>query len=117
MADLLREGDTIVLRLSPLEKVEGVHGDINVPVSAVESVEIVDDIIHAVHGIKMPGTRVPGLFAMGTFVSRGGAAFAIVHHQNKRGVRIHLNGTTYNELIVGLDDPESVVNSLGLSRS
>lgn len=117
MADLAREGDTLVLTLSTLEKVEGAHGDIRVPVSAVESVEILDDAIDAVHGIKMPGSRLPGVFAMGTFVSRGGMAFAIVHHQNKRGVRIFLNGTTYHELIVGLDDPESVVASLGLPHS
>ena len=116
MAELFREEDTLVLRLSTLEKVEGVHGDIRVPVSSVQSVTVLDDVIHAVHGLKMPGSRLPGVFAMGTFVSREGTVFAIVHHQTKRGLKVNLNGATYDALIIGIDDPEGLVSSLGLAN-
>lgn len=115
MAELVREEDTLVLRLSMLEKVEGVHGDIRVPVSSVQSVTVLDDVIHAVHGLKMPGSRLPGVFAMGTFISRDGTVFAIVHHQTKRGLKVNLNGTTYDALIIGVDNPEGLVSSLGLA--
>lgn len=114
MAELVREGNELVLKLRPVEKVEGVHGDIRVPISAVRAVTVVDDVIHAVHGIKLPGSRIPGVFAMGTFVSKEGTAFAIVHHQNKRGVKVDLVDSTFQSLIVGTDDPESVVSSLAL---
>lgn len=114
MAELVREEDTLVLRLSTIEKVEGVHGDIRVHVSSIESVTVLDDVIHAVHGLKMPGSRIPGVFAMGTFISREGTVFAIVHHQTKRGLKIALKGTTYDALIVGVDNPEELVSSLAL---
>ncbi|WDL96443.1 hypothetical protein [Alicyclobacillus sp. ALC3] len=113
MAELVREGDNIVLRMSTIEKLEGVHGDIEVPVSAIQSVTALDDVIHAVHGLKMPGSRLPGVFAMGTFLSNEGTTFAIVHHQNKRGLKLTLNGTPYGALIVGVDDPEQVAARLG----
>lgn len=114
MAELVRTEDTVVLRLSAIEKLEGVHGDIEVPVSAILSVTVLDDVIHAVHGVKLPGSRVPGVFAMGTFLSREGNTFAMVHHQNKRGLKLVLKGAAYDALIVGFDDPEQVAASLGL---
>lgn len=115
MAELVREDDSLVLRMSVAEKVEGVHGDIHVPVSAVQSVTVLDDVIHAVHGLKMPGSRLPGVFAMGTFVSHEGTVFAIVHHQTKRGLKVKLTGASYDALIIGHDDPEALVSSLGFA--
>ena len=104
MADLIREEDMLVLGLSTLEKIEGVHGDIRVPISSVQSVKVLEDVIDAVHGIKMPGSRIPGVFAM-------------VHHQTKRGLKINLSGAAYDALIVSEDHPEELIDSLGLSRN
>lgn len=116
MAELVREEDNLVLKLTTLEKVEGVHGNIEVPVSSVQSIEVLEDVVHAVHGLKMPGSRLPGVFAMGTFISREGMVFAIVHHQTKRGLKVNLQGTTYDALIVGVDDPEGLASSLGFAN-
>ena len=115
MAELVREGDTVVLRLTTAEKMERVHGDIRVAASSVQSVMVVDDVIHAVHGLKMPGSRIPGVFAMGTFLSGGERVFAIVHHKMKRGVRVSLRDSDFDALIVGADDPEALVSALGLA--
>lgn len=116
MAELVREGDTLVLKLTPAGKVEGVHGDIRVPLSTVQSVVVLEDVIHAVHGMKMPGSRLPGVFAMGTFTSGEETIFAIVHHHTKRGIKVILKETAFDVLIVGVDDPEQVVFSLGFEN-
>jgi len=113
MAELVRENDTLVLRLTPAEKLEGLHGDLHWPVSSVLGIDVVEDVIHAVQGIKMPGSRIPGVFAMGTFMSDHGTVFAIVHHQNRRGVRIRLSGSHFDALVVGADNPEAVIQTLG----
>ncbi len=115
VAALIREGDTLVLQLTTMEKVEGIHGDLRIPFSSVQSVTVLEDAIHAVHGLKMPGTRIPGVLAMGTFTSNEGKTFAIVHHQTKRGVKVALTGTPFDALIVGVDDPERVVIALGFA--
>jgi hypothetical protein len=50
--------------------------------------------------------------AIGTFTSRNSHIFAVVHHNTPRGVRVTLEGAQFDELIVGCDDPESVVATL-----
>jgi len=113
VAELIRENDRLTLKLSTAEKLEGVHGDVQVPMSAVQGMTILDDVIHAVHGIKMPGSRIPGVFAMGTFLSGSETTFAIVHHRHKRGIKVNLKDARFDALIIGLDDPESVLRDLG----
>ena len=113
MAEFIRDGETLILKLRTAEKLEGVHGDIHVPIASVQSVTVVEDVINAVQGIKMPGSRIPGVFAMGTFLSGSGTTFAIVHHQNKRGIKVKLRNSHFDALIVGVDDPEGVIARLG----
>ena len=43
---------------------------------------------------------------MGTFKSRDGNLFAVVHHQTPRGVKVTLTGAAYDTLIIGTEDPE-----------
>lgn len=113
MAELVRTGDDLVLKLTGMEKLEAVHGDIQVPLSSVQSITVVDDVIHAVHGMKMPGSRIPGVLAFGTFISGQETIFAVVHHQHKRGVKVVLQGARYHALIIGAEDPEQLVSALG----
>ncbi len=108
MAELQVEGDELVLHLSAMEKVEGVHGDLRVPLSAVRSVEVLQDAHEpADHGIKL-GTRIPGVIEVGTMRGGGEKIFAVVHPKTPRGLRVILQGASYDEWIVGLPDPETV---------
>ncbi len=114
MATLMREGDVLWLKLSTAEKLQGVHGDLSAPVDRVASAATLDDAIHAVHGMKFPGARLPGVFAMGTFINGHERTFAIVHHHPAGGVRITFQGGDYTQWIVSADDPAGLVASLGL---
>ena len=60
------------------------------------------------HGIRMPGTNVPGVITAGTFYQDGKRVFWDVHHPEKTIV-IDLHDERYNELVVEVDDPESAV--------
>ncbi len=113
MAELRVEGDELVVALTAMEKVEAVHGDVRVPVSAVVSVDVLDDALGAVHGMKAVYAGVPGYMAVGTF--RGvNRQFAVVHHDHRRGVRVNLDGAHLDEIVVSCEDPEEVVAELGL---
>jgi hypothetical protein len=114
VAELDREGQELVVRLSTAEKAESVHGDIRVPISSVRGVEVVDDAVHAVNAFrKSMGTAWPGRFVIGTFRSQGNKIFAVVHHSTPRGVRVRLEGDNFDELLVGCADPEAVAGRLG----
>ncbi len=115
MAKLTREGDQLVVALSTLEKVEAAHGDVSVPVSSVRSIEVVDDAVHAVPGMKVIGAGWPGRFAIGTFSSGhdGVKTFAVVHHDHPRGVRVDLEGEGFDQLVISTEDPEAEISQLG----
>jgi hypothetical protein len=119
MAELQVEGSDLVLHLSGAEKVEGVHGDLRVPLATVTGIEVLDDA-HAPAGIRAGfkvGTRIPGVIEVGTIRGRTKKLFAAVHHDTPRGVRVSLEGATFDEWIVGCADPEGVVAGLGLPTS
>jgi hypothetical protein len=116
MADLRIEGNELVLHLSGAEKAESVHGDLRAPLSAVRGIEVLDDA-HGPAGIKAGikiGTRIPGVIEVGVIQGRTKRLFAAVHHNTPRGLRVRLDGTAYDEWIVGCADPEAVAAGLGL---
>jgi hypothetical protein len=116
MADLRIEGNELVLHLSGAEKAESVHGDLRAALSAVRGIEVLDDA-HGPAGIKAGikiGTRIPGVIEVGVIQGRTKRLFAAVHHNTPRGLRVRLDGTAYDEWIVGCADPEAVAAGLGL---
>jgi len=44
--------------------------------------------------------------------ARASKTFAVVHHGRPRGVRVRLDETDYQELIIGCEDPEPLVAKL-----
>lgn len=108
MAEVVVDGDELVLRLSRAEKFEAVHGDLRAPRSAVRSVEVLEDAHEpADHGLK-EGERLPGHSEVAVVRTGGQKLFAVVHHDTPRGVRIDFDGTHYDAWIVGSTDPESL---------
>ena len=103
MADLDVEGSDLVLRLRGLEKAEGVHGDIRVPLSAVRAVRSVDDPWPELRGIRAPGTGIPGKVAVGTRRGGFGKDFAAVHGKGP-AVVVELDGADFSRLVVTSDD-------------
>ena len=60
------------------------------------------------HGVRMPGTNVPGVITAGTFYQDGKRVFWDVHHPEKTIV-IDLHDERFNELVVEVADPETAV--------
>jgi len=113
VAELLIEGDELVLHLSRAEKLEGIHGDLRVPRSAVTGVEVLDDAHGAadIVGFKA-GTRIAGVVEVGTVSGARKKIFAAVHRDTPRGVRVGLSGAAQDEWVVGCTDPEAVAASI-----
>jgi len=60
------------------------------------------------HGLKMPGTSIPGVITAGTFYQDGKRIFWDVHHP-EHAVVIDLRDERYYELIVEVADPGAAV--------
>jgi hypothetical protein len=103
MAELQVDGDSLVLHLRALEKAEGMHGDIRVPLSAVRAVRSVDDAWPELRGIRAPGTGLPNVIAVGTRRGSFGRDFAAVHGKGP-AVVVELDGADYGRLVITADD-------------
>jgi len=111
MAEVIVDGEHLVLRLTALEKAKALHGDVRVPLTSVTSVEVLDDAIGAAHGLRS-GASVPGAVVAGTVTSEDTKIFAVVPHGTHRGVRVTLEGAGFDQLIVGCVDPGEVASRL-----
>jgi hypothetical protein len=60
------------------------------------------------HGIRMPGTNVPGVITAGTFYQDGQRVFWDVHRPEKTIV-IDLHDDRFNQLVVEVADPQAAV--------
>lgn len=120
MAAISKQDDKLVIKLSDIEKVETIRSGFEVPLESIQKVEIVENPIKEVHGLKpnrakLYGLYLPGESAVGVFLNGGlkdKPAFIAVHHNQKRGVRITLDNTKYSELLIGCDNPEELVQLL-----
>jgi hypothetical protein len=68
MTDLMIDRDESVLRLSTAEHVEGVHGNLPVPIAAVRGIEVLDDAHRPAEphsGLEID-TGIPGVIEVGT---------------------------------------------------
>src|SRR5271154_481328 len=111
MADLEVEGNELVLHLRALEKAEGAHGDIRVPLTRVTAVRSVDDPWPELRGIRAPGTGLPNVIAVGTRRGRFGKDFAAVHGKGP-AVVVELEGAEYGRLVVTADDAAARASSI-----
>jgi hypothetical protein len=103
VAELQIDGNELVVHLRALEKAEGAHGDIRMPLSAVTAVRAVNDPWTELRGIRAPGTGLPNVIAVGTRRGKFGKDFAAVHGKGP-AVVVELEGAEYGRLVVTLDD-------------
>jgi len=111
VANLEITDDTVTVALTGAEKLEALHGDVTVPRSAVTSVRAVPDGMPEVHGLRMPGTGLPGVILVGTWRSPDGTTFAVCHG-HKPAVVIELTGQRFDKIVATVDNPEEAVTSL-----
>lgn len=81
MATIEIVGDNVVLKLGRMEALEAahMHESITAPVTAVQSVEALDDPWSSLRGAKEVGTEVPGVNMIGIRSGEGFKDFCVVH--------------------------------------
>jgi hypothetical protein len=60
------------------------------------------------HGIRLPGTNLPGVITAGTFYQDGNRVFWDVHDPDKTIV-IDLRDERFNQLVVEVADPDAAI--------
>ena len=97
------------------EKVAGLLRDIEVPRTAVVEATVEPDGVAAVRGLRAPGLGLPRR-KVGTWRQRGRRT-AVSVTAGRPAVRVRLEGTRYDELLVGDDAAAATVAALGVGAA
>jgi hypothetical protein len=101
---------TVFVRLSLLERAGALHGDVEFARAAIASVRAVENPLSHVRGLRVPGTALPGMLALGTYRGLFGKDFAAATRE--RGVVFELSGSPWQHVVVSVHNPEEVVHAL-----
>jgi hypothetical protein len=117
MVDLTIANGILTLHVRGSDQLWSLKSSLEIPLRHVANVRADPTVAHGWwHGVRMPGTNVPGVITAGTFYQHGQRVFWDVHNPESTIV-IELRDERYNELIVEVADPkaavEAVKNALG----
>lgn len=113
MADVKISDGLVIIELRGLDKILAFKGRLEIPLSHVRSARVDPQAASGPwHGLRLPGTNVPGVVTAGSFRDEGEWTFFDVHDPSK-AVVIELGGhERYKRLVIEVEDPAHVVRSL-----
>lgn len=109
MVDLSIAEGKLVLHVRGADHLWALKSSLEIPLVHIAGVRVDTEVARGWwHGIRMPGTNVPGVITAGTFYQDGKRVFWDVHNPEKTIV-IDLHDERYNQLIVEVTDPQAAV--------
>lgn len=109
MVELTVADGKLVVRVEGLDKLWALKSALEIPLEHVAAVRADPEAARGwFHGMRMPGTNVPGVITAGSFYLHGDWVFWDVHNPEKTVV-ISLHDERYKALVVEVADPEAAV--------
>jgi hypothetical protein len=109
MVDISISSGNLLLHVRGADKLWAFKSSLEIPLAHVKEIRADPSVANGWwHGVRMPGTSIPGVLTAGTFYQDGKRIFWDVHHPDKTVV-IELRDERYNELIVEVADPNATV--------
>ena len=112
MVDFSISDGVLVLHVRGADKLWAFKSSLEIPLEHIAGIRADPTAAHGwFHGLRMPGTQIPGVLTAGTFYHQGNRVFWDVHHPD-RTIVIELRDEDYNELIVEVSDPTAAVEAI-----
>ena len=109
MVDLTISGGNLVVHVRGADQLWAFKSSLEIPLAHIANIKADPALAHGWwHGIRMPGTSIPGVLTAGTFYQDGRRVFRDVHDPDNTVV-IELKDERYQELIVEVADPKVAV--------
>jgi hypothetical protein len=109
LVDLSIAEGKLMLHVRGADKLWAFKSSLEIPLVHIAGVRADPEVARGwYHGIRMPGTNVPGVITAGTFYQDGKRVFWDVHDPDKTIV-IDLHDERYNQLVVEVDDSDAAV--------
>jgi hypothetical protein len=109
MVDLSISDGNLLLHVRGADRLWAFKSSLEIPLAHIADVRADPAIAHGWwHGLRMPGTNIPGVITAGTFYQDGKRVFWDVHNPDNTIV-IELEDERYAELIVEVVNPNAAV--------
>ncbi len=113
MVDLSISGGNLVIAVRGADKLWAFKSSLEIPLQHVAGIRADPSVARGWwHGLRIPGTNIPGVITAGTFYQDGKRVFWDVHNPDNTVV-IELHDERYNELIVEVADPNAALGLIG----
>ena len=109
LVDLSISNGTLELHVRGADKLWALKSSLEIPLIHIARIRADPSIAHGWwHGLRMPGTNIPGVITAGTFYQDGKRIFWDVHdHENT--IVIELRDDRFDELVVEVANPSAAV--------
>ena len=112
MVSVVVEGDRVRFEVEGWDKLWALKSRLEIPLAHIQSVRADPEPARGWwHGLRLPGTQIPGLLTAGSFYQHGGFVFYDVHDP-ERTVVIELDHEHYRRLVIEVENPGDVVERL-----
>jgi|SRR5579862_8925154 len=112
MVDLSIAEGKLTLHVRGADKLWAFKSSLEIPLIHIAGVRVHAEIARGwLHGIRMPGTNIPGVITAGTFYQDGKRVFWDVH-QPANTIVIALHDERYDEIVVEVADPDAAVEQI-----
>ena len=112
MTEYQIEGDTLQLTVEGMDKVWALRSHLSIPLRDITDVKADPERgAGALTGIKVGGSRIPGLLQAGTFLDSDGMVFWDVHRPG-HAIVISLEHEHYKQLIIDVADPATAAQEI-----
>jgi len=112
MVDLAIGEGKLTLRVQGADKLWAFKSTLEIPLVHIAGVRADPEIARGCwHGVRMPGTNIPGVITAGTFYQDGKRIFWDVHNPANTVV-ITLRDERYDELVVEVSDPPAALKMI-----
>ncbi len=109
MVDITFSEGKLILEVRGADKLWALKSSLEIPLEHIAGIRTDTEIAKGWwHGLRMPGTHIPGVITAGTFYQDGNRIFWDVHHP-ERVVVLDLKDERYQQLIVEVADAEQTV--------
>jgi hypothetical protein len=105
-------GDRVLMEVQGWDKLWALKSQLEFPLDHITEVRIDPEPARGWwHGLRFPGTNIPGVLTAGSFYQHDGAVFYDVHDP-ERTIVLELNHEHYQRLVVEVEDPQDAVTLL-----
>jgi hypothetical protein len=112
MVDVFIAGDRVRFEVQGFDKVLAFKSHLEIPIRHIRAAWIDADAARGWwHGLRLPGTSVPGVVLAGTFYQSEGRVFCDVHDP-ERTVIVELEHEHYKYLVIEVASPAAVLAQL-----